>query len=53
MQLGQSVTDFSGCCRSQLDKDEVDSVAALLGDLVTYRARGASHLEVVAGKCCQ
>lgn len=34
---------------SQLDKDEVDSVAALLGDLVAYRARGASHLEVVAG----
>jgi hypothetical protein len=33
-------------------------VAALLGDLVAYRARGASHLEVVAGKshhmrvCC-
>ena len=45
-------------CRSQLDKDEVDSVAALLGDLVAYRAKGASHLEVVAGKsqllriCC-
>ncbi|KAG0625088.1 hypothetical protein M758_2G026800 [Ceratodon purpureus] len=34
---------------SQLDKDEVDSVAALLGDLVAYRAKGASHLEVVAG----
>lgn len=34
---------------SHLDKDEVDSVAALLGDLVAYRARGASHLEVVAG----
>lgn len=25
-------------------------MAALLGDLVAYRARGASHLEVVAGK---
>ncbi|CAM6029646.1 unnamed protein product [Sphagnum balticum] len=34
---------------SYLDKDEVDSVAALLGDLVAYRAVGASHLEVVAG----
>ncbi len=38
------------CGRSYLDKDEVDSVAALLGDLVAYRAVGASHLEVVAGK---
>jgi hypothetical protein len=36
-------------CRSQLKNDEVDSVAALLGDLVAYRAQGASHLEVLAG----
>ncbi|CAK9277152.1 unnamed protein product [Sphagnum jensenii] len=34
---------------SQLKNDEVDSVAALLGDLVAYRAQGASHLEVLAG----
>jgi hypothetical protein len=32
-----------------LKNDEVDSVAALLGDLVAYRAQGASHLEVLAG----
>ena len=41
---------FWSLCRSQLDKDEVYSVAELLGDLVAYRARGASHLEVVAGE---
>ncbi|KAG6544343.1 hypothetical protein Mapa_014177 [Marchantia paleacea] len=34
---------------SVLEEDEVDSVAALLGDLVAYRAAGASHLEVIAG----
>ncbi|OAE30425.1 hypothetical protein AXG93_3483s1170 [Marchantia polymorpha subsp. ruderalis] len=34
---------------SVLEEDEVDSVAALLGDLVAYRAVGASHLEVIAG----
>ncbi|KAL2613069.1 hypothetical protein R1flu_024761 [Riccia fluitans] len=34
---------------SVLEEDEVDSVAALLGDLVAYRAAGASHLEVLAG----
>jgi hypothetical protein len=34
---------------SQLKNHEVDSVAALLGDLVAYRAQGASHLEVLAG----
>ena len=44
---------FWSLCRSQLDKDEVYSVAELLGDLVAYRARGASHLEVVAGKYLQ
>ncbi len=32
-----------------MKNDEVDSVAALLGDLVAYRAQGASHLEVLAG----
>lgn len=31
------------------DEDEVDSVAAVLGDLVSYRAAGASHLEFLAG----
>lgn len=35
--------------RSVLENDEVDSVSALLGDLVAYRAAGASHLEVLAG----
>ncbi|KAJ7517256.1 hypothetical protein O6H91_21G016100 [Diphasiastrum complanatum] len=34
---------------STLDEDEVGSVAALLGDLVAYRAAGASHLEFLAG----
>ncbi|KAJ7527077.1 hypothetical protein O6H91_16G035500 [Diphasiastrum complanatum] len=29
--------------------DEVDSVASLLGELVSYRASGASHLEFLAG----
>ncbi|EFJ11321.1 hypothetical protein SELMODRAFT_126601, partial [Selaginella moellendorffii] len=32
-----------------MDEDEVDTVAALLGDLVAYRAAGASHLEFLAG----
>lgn len=32
-----------------LDEDDVDSVAAVLGDLVSYRAAGASHLEFLAG----
>ncbi|CAM6120436.1 unnamed protein product [Calypogeia fissa] len=34
---------------SVLEEDEVNSVSALLGDLVAYRAAGASHLEVIAG----
>jgi len=28
----------------------VDTVAALIGELLEYRAGGASHLEVAAGK---
>jgi hypothetical protein len=35
--------------RTVLKEDDVDSVSALLGDLVSYRAAGASHLEVLAG----
>lgn len=35
--------------RDVLEKEEVDSVAALLGDLVAYRAEGPSHLEFLAG----
>lgn len=29
--------------------EEVYSVASLLGELVTYRAEGCSHLEALAG----
>ncbi|PHT28624.1 hypothetical protein CQW23_31757 [Capsicum baccatum] len=32
-----------------LEEDEVCSVAQLLGDLVTYRASGTGHLELLAG----
>uniref|UniRef100_A0A7C8ZPT0 DUF7358 domain-containing protein n=2 Tax=Opuntia streptacantha TaxID=393608 RepID=A0A7C8ZPT0_OPUST len=32
-----------------MENDEVYSVAQLLGDLVTYRASGAGHLELLAG----
>ncbi|XP_024027107.1 sn1-specific diacylglycerol lipase beta isoform X1 [Morus notabilis] len=34
---------------SVLEEDEVFSVARLLGDLVTYRASGTGHLELLAG----
>ncbi|KAL9264080.1 Diacylglycerol lipase-beta-like protein [Drosera capensis] len=32
-----------------MEEDEVHSVARLLGDLVTYRATGTGHLELLAG----
>ncbi|CDP19311.1 unnamed protein product [Coffea canephora] len=32
-----------------LEEDEIYSVAQLLGDLVTYRATGTGHLELLAG----
>ncbi|XP_021776360.1 uncharacterized protein LOC110740191 [Chenopodium quinoa] len=32
-----------------MEEDEVNSVAQLLGDLVTYRASGTGHLEFLAG----
>ncbi|CAO2820531.1 unnamed protein product [Amaranthus hypochondriacus] len=32
-----------------MEEDEVNSVAQLLGDLVTYRATGTGHLEFLAG----
>lgn len=32
-----------------MDEDEVFSVAQLLGDLVSYRATGKGHLELLAG----
>lgn len=35
--------------RTVLEEDEVCSVAQLLGDLVTYRASGTGHLELLAG----
>lgn len=34
---------------SAVEEDEVFSVARLLGDLVTYRASGTGHLELLAG----
>nr|XP_043626389.1 uncharacterized protein LOC122597873 [Erigeron canadensis] len=34
---------------SVMDEDEVFSVAQLLGDLVSYRASGKGHLELLAG----
>ncbi|XP_057959730.1 uncharacterized protein LOC131152103 [Malania oleifera] len=34
---------------SELEEDEVYSVARLLGDLVAYRASGTGHLELLAG----
>lgn len=34
---------------SVLEEDEVYSVARLLGELVTYRAAGAGHMELLAG----
>lgn len=37
--------------RTVLEEDEVCSVAQLLGDLVTYRASGTGHLELLAGQC--
>lgn len=37
--------------RTVLEEDEVCSVAQLLGDLVTYRASGTGHLELLAGSC--
>lgn len=35
--------------RKNMEEDEVNSVAQLLGDLVTYRATGTGHLEFLAG----
>lgn len=32
-----------------MEEDEINSVAQLLGDLVTYRATGTGHLEFLAG----
>lgn len=32
-----------------MEEDEVNSVAQMLGDLVTYRASGTGHLEFLAG----
>ncbi|GFY92857.1 lipase class 3 family protein [Actinidia rufa] len=34
---------------SDLDEDEIYSVAQILGDLVAYRAAGTGHLELLAG----
>ncbi|KAL2900757.1 Amino acid transporter AVT6B [Bienertia sinuspersici] len=34
-----------------IEEDEVNIVAQLLGDLVTYRASGTGHLEFLAGLC--
>lgn len=36
-------------CSSKEQGEEVYSVASLLGELVTYRAEGCSHLEALAG----
>lgn len=35
-----------------MEEDEVFSVAQLLGDLVSYRASGKGHLELLAGQSC-
>jgi len=40
---------FLVCNSAEVQTDEVNAIAALLGDLVAYRAVGWRHLEVLAG----
>lgn len=41
--------EFLVCNSAEVQTDEVNAIAALLGDLVAYRAVGWRHLEVLAG----
>lgn len=41
----------ASCALRTEDDEELEAVASLLGDVVAYRAVGASHLELFAGEC--
>lgn len=41
--------EFLVCNSDEVQTDEVNAIAALMGDFVAYRAVGWRHLEVLAG----